>query len=57
MSPLPFFCAICDKEIAPSKDKKYGTIHEKCMKKYLSEFNIATDKEYNASLSTGKKKK
>ena len=55
--PLPFFCAVCDKPIVPSRDRKHNLIHEKCMKKYLSEFNIATDKEYNASVSTGKKKK
>ena len=54
--PLPFFCAVCDKPIVPSRDRKHNLIHEKCMKKYLSEFNIATDKEYNASVSTGKKK-
>ena len=53
----PFFCAICDKKMYPSKSRKYKIIHSKCMKKYLSEFNIATDKEYNASVSTGKKKK
>ena len=55
--PLPFFCAVCDKPIVPSRDRKHNLIHEKCMKKYLSEFNISTAKEYNASVSTGKKKK
>ena len=33
--PLPFFCAVCDKPINPSSDKKYSLVHEKCMKDYL----------------------
>lgn len=36
---MPFFCAICDKKINPQKDKKYGTIHEECMKEYVKSFN------------------
>ena len=36
--PLPFFCALCDKPINPSSDKKYTTIHEKCMKEYLESY-------------------
>ena len=36
--PLPFFCAVCDKPINPSTDKRYATIHEKCMKDYIDSF-------------------
>ena len=42
--PLPFFCAVCDKPIKPSRDRKYSTIHDKCMMDYLDDFdkNIST---------------
>ena len=52
--PLPFFCAICDKEIAPSKHRKYGTIHEKCMKKYLKEFDSRPEDYYEKPTTTNK---
>ena len=55
--PLPFFCAVCDKPIAPSRHRKYTTIHDKCMKEYLSDFRIKNTDEYNESISTGKDKK
>ena len=29
---------MCDKPISPLVDKKYATMHEKCMKAYLKEF-------------------
>ena len=57
MSPLPFFCAICDKEIAPSKHRKYGTIHEKCMNKYLEEFDSRPEDYYDKPTTTNKFKK
>ena len=55
--PLPFFCAVCDKPITPSRDKKHNLIHDKCMKEYLSDFKISNTDEYNESISTGKDKK
>ena len=55
--PLPFFCAVCDKPITPSRDRRHNLIHEKCMDKYLSEFKISSADEYNKSISTGKDKK
>ena len=55
--PLPFFCAVCDKPITPSRDRKHNLIHDKCMKEYLSDFKINSPDEYNESISTGKNKK
>ena len=50
--PLPFFCAVCDKPINPSSDKKYSTIHEKCMKDYLSDFDKTSADEFNKNINT-----
>ena len=36
---MPFFCTVCDKKLNPIKDKKYATIHEECMKKYVKSFS------------------
>ena len=55
--PLPFFCAVCDKPITPSRDRKHHLIHEKCMKEYLKAFQISNADEYNKSISIGKDKK
>ena len=55
--PLPFFCAVCDKPITPSRDRKHNLIHEKCMDEYLSAFDIPTADEYNKAISTNKDKK
>ena len=41
--PLPFFCAVCDKPINPTLDKKYATIHEKCMNEYLESIDYTTN--------------
>ena len=49
--PLPFFCAVCDKPINPSSDKKYSTVHEKCMKDYLDAFDSASKDEFNKNIS------
>tara|TARA_Y100000310_G_scaffold36784_1_gene34616 strand:- start:180 stop:353 length:174 start_codon:yes stop_codon:yes gene_type:complete len=53
--PLPFFCAICDKPIKPSVDRKYVTIHDKCMDEYLNAFEISSADEYNKSTTTNNK--
>ena len=50
--PLPFFCAVCDKPINKSTDKKYATIHEKCMKDYLAEFDNTLADEFNKNINT-----
>ena len=50
--PLPFFCAVCDKPIAPSRHRKYSTIHEKCMKDYLSAFDNKSADEFNKDIDT-----
>ena len=50
--PLPFFCAVCDKPINPSTDKKYATIHEKCMKDYLTDFDSTSSDEFNKNINT-----
>ena len=57
--PLPFFCAVCDKPITPSRDRKHYIIHDKCMKKYLSDFLVMKGDEFNKniSISTGTKNK
>ena len=55
--PLPFFCAVCDKPITPSRDRKHYLIHDKCMKEYLTAFRTSNASEYNDSISTGKDKK
>jgi hypothetical protein len=43
--------------VAPSKDKKYGTIHEKCMNKYLEEFDSRPEDYYDKPTTTNKFKK
>ena len=48
--PLPFFCAVCDKPINPSSDKKYATIHEKCMRDYLDNFD--NEYKFNKNITT-----
>ena len=55
--PLPFFCAVCDKPITPSRDRKHNLIHDKCMEEYLRVFRGSNTNEYNESISTGKDKK
>ena len=55
--PLPFFCAVCDKPITPSRDRKHNLIHNKCMNKYLKAFQLSNVDKYNESISTGKDKK
>ena len=50
--PLPFFCAVCDKPIAPSRHNKYTTIHERCMKDYLSAFDNTSADEFNKDIDT-----
>ena len=50
--PLPFFCAVCDKPINKSTDKKYATIHEKCMKDYLAAFDSTSEDEFNKNINT-----
>ena len=49
--PLPFFCVVCDKPINPSPDKKYSTIHEKCMSDYLKTYNYTKVNDFNKNLS------
>ena len=51
----PFFCAICDKKMYPSKSRKYKIIHSKCMKKYLSEFSVQNEEEYRKSRTINNK--
>jgi hypothetical protein len=53
--PLPFFCAVCDKPIKPSGDRKYTTIHDKCMKEYLNAFEVSSADEYNKSTTNNNK--
>ena len=55
--PLPFFCAICDKPIAPSRHRKHNLVHDKCMDKYLSAFEVCNAEEYKKSTTTNKPKK
>ena len=55
--PLPFFCAVCDKPIVPSKHRKHNLVHDKCMEKYLDDFKITSAKEYNKSANTTKDKR
>ena len=55
--PLPFFCAICDKPIAPSRHRKHNLVHDRCMDEYLSAFEVSNAKEYNKSTTTNKFKK
>ena len=38
---------MCDKPISPLVDKKYATMHEKCMKAYLKEFGDKINKNVN----------
>ena len=49
--PLPFFCAVCDKPIKPSKHRKYSTIHDKCMEDYLDNFKESANK-FNKNITT-----
>ena len=51
----PFFCAICDKRIYPSKNIKDMIIHPKCMEEYLSDFSVQNEKEYRKSRTTNNK--
>ena len=55
--PLPFFCAVCDKPIKPSRDRNHHLIHDKCMEEYLSDCQVTTADEFNKSISTGRDKK
>tara|TARA_Y100001973_G_C5186326_1_gene328090 strand:+ start:773 stop:943 length:171 start_codon:yes stop_codon:yes gene_type:complete len=55
--PLPFFCAVCDEPIVPSRNRKHNLIHDKCLDNYLKDFNVNTTKEYNKSTTTNKIKK
>ena len=50
--PLPFFCALCDKPIVPTKSRKYTTIHEECMDEYLSKHKAPTKDEFNKNSIT-----
>ena len=50
--PLPFFCAVCDKPIVPSRDRKYTTVHDKCMTDYLNAFHGTTKDEFNKNILT-----
>ena len=54
---LPFFCAVCDQPITPSRDRKHNLIHDKCMEEYLEAFQLSNANKYNGSISTGKDKK
>ena len=53
--PQPFFCAVCDKPIRPSVNRKYQTVHDKCMLDYLDKFDIPTKEDYNNNISINKK--
>ena len=55
--PLPFFCAICDKPIMPSRDRKHNLIHDKCLNQYLSNFEIQNSEEYKKSTTASRDKK
>ena len=55
--PLPFFCAVCDKPIAPSKHRKYTTIHDKCMMDYLDSYSIKNANEISTTDLPKKPKK
>ncbi len=55
--PLPFFCAICDKPIIPSKFMKNNLIHDKCLDDYLENFDIPTKEDYKQSTTTSREKK
>ena len=50
--PLPFFCTVCDKPIVPCPKMKYQTIHDRCMVKYLDEFNGTTKGKFNKYSTT-----
>ena len=50
--PLPFFCAVCDKPIQPSKNRKYTTVHDKCMMDYLDAFHGTTADDFNKTIYT-----
>ena len=50
--PLPFFCAVCDKPIKPSRHRKYATIHKKCMEDYLDAFDSTSADEFNTNINT-----
>ena len=57
MPLLPFFCAVCDKPIKPSRDREHNLVHNKCMNEYLSAFEESNADEFNESISTNKDKK
>ena len=48
--PLPFFCAVCDKPIQPSINRKYSTVHDKCMLEYLDAFDSTSADEFNKNI-------
>ena len=50
--PLPFFCAVCDKPITPSRTRKHSLIHDKCIEKYLEDFKVTAAEEYKKSTTT-----
>ena len=50
--PLPFFCAVCDKPIAPSNNRKYTTVHDKCMNDYLNGFGNTIKDEFKQNIHT-----
>ena len=50
--PLPFFCAVCDKPIQPSKNRKYTTVHDKCMMEYLDSFDSTSSDKFNKNITT-----
>ena len=50
--PLPFFCAVCDKPITPHRNRKYSTVHDKCMMDYLDAFDNTSADEFNKNIST-----
>tara|TARA_Y100000310_G_scaffold119129_1_gene117929 strand:- start:872 stop:1021 length:150 start_codon:yes stop_codon:yes gene_type:complete len=43
---------VCDKPIAPSRHRKYATIHDKCMEKYLEAFDSTSADEFNKNIDT-----
>ena len=52
MMPIPFYCAVCDKPILPSKYRKYSTVHDKCMMDYLDAFSSTSLDEFRKNIDT-----
>tara|TARA_R100001594_G_scaffold147753_1_gene201371 strand:+ start:169 stop:351 length:183 start_codon:yes stop_codon:yes gene_type:complete len=50
--PLPFFCAVCEKPIAPSKNRKYATVHDKCMMDYLDSYSEEIKENFKKNITT-----